>query len=602
MPQFLSPDVFETEVQGKSTAVPPAGTSALAMAGYSLRGAEDKPLVCTSFADFVRQFGSFSKKSFNTYSAAAYFNNGGNQLWFVRKLHADAVAATGQLGSADNFLVKAAGRGVWANQGEVTLTGEDAYYDPSTATYSRFSLAIEIVDQITGSLSLEESYDYLVLDDVNDPNYILSIVNNESSDIIMSAVSGGIPTELKPVAFNTLIATGDGATTSFSASLAVPTALAPGLLSVAVSGVVAAVDDGLGNLIAVSGGPSVSGTVNYATGAMAIYIGTAPVAGAEVKVSGKNIPQSSITAILTGGADGSAVIASDITSQALQATKQGIYALDDVDVQLSLCLPDFVGDVSTDLALITYAEGRRDVLAILTPALGTTPQSAVAYRRNTLKSQSSYACMVYPWVKVSDPLNSGYAKLVPAVAHFAGRCAYTDINGNVGLAPAGITRGQMQGIIGVERTLSKNERDILYPAQINPIRSDANVGTAFWGNKTLQIVGDFTDVNIRRTFINLEKEQYQVLLNYNFENIGPATFNVIATTLSLYLEQKYLLGVIGSGVSDMSKAFKVICDETNNTTATQASKIIIIDEFIKPDVAAEYIWLRLQRVNDASQV
>ncbi len=159
----------------------------------------------------------------------------------------------------------------------------------------------------------------------------------------------------------------------------------------------------------------------------------------------------------------------------------------------------------------------------------------------------------------------------------------------------------MQYIVGIERVLSKPERDTLYPAQINMIRSDASVGTAVWGNKTLQIVGDFTDVNIRRTFINLEKEQYQALLDIVFEDIGPATFTLVQTRLSLYLEDKFNLGVIGSGVPSKEQAFKVICDETNNTEASSLQKRIVIDEFIKPNIAAEFIHLRLQRVFDASQ-
>lgn len=601
MPQFLSPDVYETEVQGKNVSVPPAGTSAFAMAGYSPRGPEDKALFCGSFADFNRQFGGFSKKSFNAYGAAAYFNNGGNQLWFVRKLHADAVAASAVL---ENLSAKASGRGVWAEDGELTISGEPSFFDPLTATYSKFSLSVSIIDQITGLLNVEESYDYLVMDNEDDPNYILSIVNNQSNDVVLSAVSGvvGIPSALQPVAFLTQIGVGDGSQQSFAGSVSGSTPVAAGIVTATVSGVAVAVDDGNGSFIQVSGGPSVSGTIDYASGAVALFIGVAPVIGAEVKIAGKKMPAASVTLTLSGGVDGSAVTAGDVVNVALQAHKQGLYALDDVDSQFSLALPDYVGDVATDLALITYAQNRGDVLAILSPAQGMTPQNAVNYRRLTLKSQSSYACMYYPWIKVADPLNNNYPKLMPPVAHAAGRMAFTDITENVGKAPAGIVRGQLNYMIGVERVLSKSERDLLYPAQINMIRSDASVGTALWGNKTLQIVGDFTDINIRRTFINLEKEQYTALLAYNFENIGPSEFSIITVALSLYLEGKYLTGVIGSGVTDMNQAFKVVCNETNNTQATQMQKMIIIDEYIKPNLSADIIWLRLQRVFDASQV
>lgn len=598
MPEFLSPDVFVQEVKGTSAAVPPAATSALAMAGYSPRGPEGKAYLSSSFAEFVRRFGSFSKKSFNCYNAAAYFQNGGNRQWFVRQLHSDATAASGNFDVAYN--VVASGRGVWANDMEVEISGDPNFYDPATAEYSRFSLSTKVMDSISGLLQSSEVYDLLVLDDAEDPNYIVEVLKT-SEDIVLSAVSGGIPAALKPVPFsNVSIGTGDGSQNSFSTSLSGQAPIAEGLLTISVSGVPVGQDDGLGNLIAISG--SVSGTINYVTGVLSVYISPAPANTAAITAAGKKKPASSVVATLAGGNDGSLVTAADVTASSLKITKQGIYAFDDVEEQLSLALPDFVGDVTTDLILIGYAEGRKDVLTLLTPAAGLTPQAAVSYRRNTLKSQSSYAAMYYPWVKVADPLNNNRSKLIPNLGHIGGRIAYTDINENVGKAPAGVIRGQLQYIVGVERILSKTERDTLYTAQINMIRSDASVGTAIWGNKTLQIVGDFTDVNIRRTFINLEKEQYQALLDIVFENIGPATFSLIQTRLSLYLEDKFLRGIIGSGVLSKAQAFKVVCDETNNPEAVQLQKRIVIDEFIKPDIAAEFIHLKLQRVFDASQV
>lgn len=598
MPEFLSPDVFTQEVKGSPNAVPPAATSAFAMAGYSPRGPEGKAYLSTNFAEFVRRFGGFSKKSYNCYNAAAYFNNGGNRLWFVRQLHSDATYASGNFDVAYNVL--ASGRGIWANDAEVTISGDPNFYDPATAEYSKFSLSTSIIDQISGLLETSEVYDHLVLDDVDDPNYIVEVLKT-SEDISLSAVSGGIPAALKPVAFSGVsIGTGDGSQNTFTGSLSGQAPVAEGLLTISVSGVPVGKDDGLGNLVVIGGG-SVSGTINYETGAISVYISPAPALSAAVECSGKKKPASSVTVTLAGGLDGSSVVASDVVATSLQVTKQGIYAFDDVEEQMSLGLPDYVGDVTTDLTLITYAENRKDILIILNTAAGLSPQSAVSYRRNTLKSQSSFAAIYYPWVKVADSLNNNRPKLVPNIGHIAGRMAFTDINENVGKAPAGSTRGQLQYIVGIERVLSKPERDTLYPAQINMIRSDASVGTAVWGNKTLQIVGDFTDVNIRRTFINLEKEQYQALLDIVFEDIGPATFTLVQTRLSLYLEDKFNLGVIGSGVPSKEQAFKVICDETNNTEASSLQKRIVIDEFIKPNIAAEFIHLRLQRVFDASQ-
>ncbi len=603
MPQFLSPDVFPEEVQGNSGSIPPAATSAYATAGFSTKGPEGQALLSTSFSQFVTQFGGFSLKSLNAYSVAAYFLNGGNRNWFVRQLHSDAVYATGAIDT--NYLIRASGRGVWANGAELTLAGDPSFYDPSTASYSKFSLTVELIDPNSGLLVTSEVFDQLVLDDNTDPNYINTVVNADSEDIFITGGTFGIPAELQPQPFSDVnVGTGNGTQTSFSnnVDLGNYVPLAPGLLTVSVSGTQVAVDNGSGLFVGVSGGPSVSGTVDYSTGDIVLFISPAPGNGLPITVDGVTAPAASVTATLAGGVDGGSVVAADVVGVNLEPLQQGIYALDLVDEEMTLSLADYAGDATTDLALITYAEGRRDILCLICPPQGVNPQQAVNYRRNILKSQSSYGAMYYPWVKIPDPLNNNRPKLMPPGAHVAGRCAFTDIQENVGKAPAGIFRGQLQFISGIERVLSKGDRDTVYPAQINPIRSDASVGTAIWGNKTLQIVGDFTDVNIRRCFINLEKEQYQGLLDIVFEDIGPATFTLITNRLNLYLENKWLLGIIGSGVPAKNQAFKVICDETNNPEAVQITKRIVIDEFIKPNLAAEFIHLRLQRVFDASQV
>lgn len=604
MVDFLSADVVTEEVQGKNGQIPTASTSALAICGYSPRGPEGKAFIHSSFSEFAARFGSFSKKSLNAYAAFAYFANGGNRLMFVREMHADAVAAQGSLGVSGNYLVKASGRGVWAIGAKLVISGSKNFYNISTAQYSAFDVDVFVIDPNSGLLVLSESYEGLNLSDPTDPDYMTAVLNDASEDVIITDQLGGVPSELMPTAFSgSVLGTGDGATTSFTATIASQNLpLAAGACKILVGATVVATDDGLGNIIGVSGGPAVTGTINYTTGVVAVSITPAPAASASITMSGFKAPAASVSVTLAGGSDGSAVIASDVVAATLEPLQEGIYALDLIDEEMSICLPDYAGDPTTDLALLTYCEGRGDMVAILQPPKGSSPQSAVNYRRAQLASVSSYGAIYYPWLKMADPLNNNRPITVPPCAHVAGRYAYTDLKANVGKAPAGTDRGALQAIIGVERVLSKGDRDTVYQAQINPIRSDANVGVAIWGNKTLQIVGDFTDVNIRRLFIFLEKVQYVGLLDQVFEDVGPAEWGIIKTRLNSFLEQLFLGGVIGSGVSDKSQAFKVVVDASNNPPSVQQQKQIVIDEFIKPDLASEVIHLRLQRVFDASQV
>lgn len=596
MPQFLSPDVVTEEVQGKTGQIPTQSTSTFALVGYSPRGPEGKAYVNTSLAEFMSRFGGFTKKSYNCYAAAAFFLNGGSQLVFVREMHSDADLAEATL--AGKWTIKASGRGEWANGSEVTISGNPNFFNAETNSYSAFDVKIEIVNPETGLLEVSEQFEAVNLTDEEDSSYLSKIIEANSEDVVISPIGvGGVPVSMLPTTIApTTIATAIDGQTAYTGSLSAE--LYPTSVKVYLGEQVIGTDDGNGNISGVA-----SGTVNYQTGAISLTIAPAPAAGLLIKASAITAIESQVTAVLAGGSDGSQVESADIFSASLKATKRGIYALDDVDSQMAISIPDFAGDLQSDLALIGYCEGRQDAMAIIQPPKGSTPQNAVKYRRTALKSVSSYAAMYYPWVSCPDPLNKNRPVIIPPCGHVAGRYAFTDSSENVGKAPAGNRRGQLVAFFsGLERTLSKAERDLVYQAQINPIRSDANVGTAIYGNKTLQIVGDFTEVNVRRLFIFLRNVQYAGLLDLLFEDIGPVTFALIRTRLELFLEGLYLNNVIGSGVLDKSQAFKVICDETNNPESVQATKRIVIDEFIKPNLAAEFIHLRLQRVFDATQV
>lgn len=601
MAQFLTPDVIIQEVQGQSGQIPIPSTSTFAMAGYSPRGPEGKAFVHGSLQEFFNRFGGFTTKSFIPYNAAAFYLNGGTQLVFVRQLHSDATYASGDF--TGTWDVKASGRGVWANGAEIIISGNPSHYNQSTATYSAFDLTVELIDPTTGLLTVSETFEALNLTDPTDPAYIVSVVTAESEDVIFTADVGGIPPALQPISVsNVAVGTGNGSTTSFNASLAAYVPIAVTTVKIRENGNLVAVDDGFGNIVGNGVSGTITGTIDYTGGALHVVFSPAPANAVAITADVITAPASSVNVVLAGGTDGSTVTAADVVGANLAQTGAGIYALDAFPIQMSLALPDFIGDPGTDQTLIGYGSARKDIVVILQPPQGSSASAAVNYKRNTLASASSYAAMYWPWAKVPDPLNNNRPKLVPLMGHVAGRYAFTDQTENVGKAPAGVTRGQLSFISSLEKQVTKNDIGLVYQAQINAIRSDADVGTAIWGNKTLQVVGDFTDVNVRRTFIFLEKAQQSGLVDILFENIGPVTFSLIKARLDAFLENQFLLGVIGSGVPDKSQAFKVICDLTNNPPSLQQQKIIQVDEFIKPNIAAEFILLRIQKTFDATQI
>jgi len=286
MSQFLSPGITVQEVQGRNGTIPAASTSAFALAGYSTRGPEGKAYTATNFLEFVRRFGSFSSKSLNTYAVAAYFLNGGNRVWFVRELHSDATVAQGVF--TGTWSVQASGRGVWANGAVVTLSGNPNFFNLTTGEYSKFNLTVEVLNPTTQLLEVTETFEAVDLVNEEDPDYILKVLEFGSEDIVMSSIGGGIPAGLNPTPFtDELLGTGDGSTLLFSSSVSGQAPLLEGSLVFKVNGVEVGTDDGNGNIIDLSDTSSVSGTVDYLTGDISIFI-SPPVVSGPITVDGMN--------------------------------------------------------------------------------------------------------------------------------------------------------------------------------------------------------------------------------------------------------------------------------------------------------------------------
>jgi uncharacterized protein len=94
MPETLHPGVYVLEIPSGVRPIEGVGTSTAAFVGVTEKGPlpgtvlpngkAARPLLVTSFTDYVRQFGGFRVDSFLTYAVQAFFNNGGSRLYIVR--------------------------------------------------------------------------------------------------------------------------------------------------------------------------------------------------------------------------------------------------------------------------------------------------------------------------------------------------------------------------------------------------------------------------------------------------------------------------------------------------------------------------------------
>src|SRR5512146_1994344 len=134
MPTYLSPGVYTRETDS-SFYVKQISTSAAAMVGIAERGPINKPVLVTSWEQFVNQFGSYITTGYLAYAARAFFDNGGAVLYVCRVAHQSdptdrstltAVKSTVTLKNratepADTLRVKAANEGAWGDKLSVQI-------------------------------------------------------------------------------------------------------------------------------------------------------------------------------------------------------------------------------------------------------------------------------------------------------------------------------------------------------------------------------------------------------------------------------------------------------------------------------------------------
>ena len=240
--------------------------------------------------------------------------------------------------------------------------------------------------------------------------------------------------------------------------------------------------------------------------------------------------------------------------------------------------------------LIDIAEARKDVVVFISPrredvvniASSITQGSNVKTFFDGLAS-SSYAVFDSGYKYMFDKFNDVF-RFVPLNGDIAGLCANTDTVADPFFSPGGFNRGQIRGAVKLAFNPTKAQRDILYPARINPVVTFPGQGTVLFGDKTaLSKPSAFDRINVRRLFILLEKAiataaKFQ-LFEFNDEFTQAQFRNLV---------EPFLRDIQGRrGITD----FSVVCDGTNNTGEVIDRNEFVADIFIKPARSINFIQL-----------
>ena len=297
---------------------------------------------------------------------------------------------------------------------------------------------------------------------------------------------------------------------------------------------------------------------------------------------------------LLGGQDGQTESAISLGSI---AAAYDLFANADA-VDISLILQGLAKGGSNGTGLANYlidniASVRKDCVVLISPersdvvnANGLELERLVEFR-NSLSS-SSYAFLDSGYKYTYDKYNDVY-RYIPLNGDIGGIMARNDSLADPWFSPGGFNRGGVKNVYKLAWNPGQAQRDILYKSDINPVVSLAGQGPILYGDKTLLgRPSAFDRINVRRMFIVLEKAIARASAAMLFEINDAFTRAQFRNMVEPYLRE-----VQGRrGVTD----FKVVCDETNNTTEVIDTNGFVGEIYIKPARSINTIQLNFVAV------
>jgi hypothetical protein len=194
---------------------------------------------------------------------------------------------------------------------------------------------------------------------------------------------------------------------------------------------------------------------------------------------------------------------------------------------------------------------------------------------------SSYSTTYACWSKVYDAVLDDQT-WVPFSGTAGELMANTDSNFHPWFAPAGFTRGRIGSVNDIVLYPKQKQRDQLYKNSVNPVAFFPGDGFVVFGQKTLQAAPTaFDRINVRRLFLNLEKSTKSTVKYFVFEPNTLLTRTRVINVLTPIFERAKNT----EGLYD----YLIVCDERNNTPDVIDQNELVVDIYLKPVRAAEFI-------------
>ncbi|MFD1565131.1 phage tail sheath family protein [Haloarchaeobius amylolyticus] len=568
MPEYLSPGVYVEEVDSGTKSVEGVSTSTAGFLGETERGPVEPTLV-TSVSEFKRTFGSSPQSSNLDVAVDGFFKNGGSRCYVGRVAAAEPTdVATTTLVDEDRndvITVKAIGPGAWGSSiAAIVDDGENDYFD---LTLRYWSCDIEAVskpasDQPDPAPDIEEVYEDMSADP-------------ESSQFYEKQIPGSVLVDLEQQ--------GDGRPADGLSWLSreVPDEYADGgLIEVGGESEPAAYvpDDLEDRDYTELQGIAKPFDIDASQSQEELQADLEAIRSGEMEV------EVDVVSDLSAAPETEEVALSDYEGVNEPGMRTGLAAFRELDDISLVCVPDENDIEGLTEAVVAHCENMGERFAIL-----QAPQNAGAVSEIETPVDSSYAAYYYPWVEAADP-STNRTKLVPPGGHVAGIFARSDVEHGVHKAPANEV---VQGILGVQHTITKGEQDVLNPKGVNCIRSFQGRGIRLWGARTTASDPSWKYVNVRRLFLYIEQSIDEGTQWAVFEPNDEDLWARVRQSAENFLTTVWRDGGLQGSTAD--EAFYVKCGEETMTQDDIDNGRLIVEIGIAPVKPAEFVVFRISQ-------
>lgn len=204
-------------------------------------------------------------------------------------------------------------------------------------------------------------------------------------------------------------------------------------------------------------------------------------------------------------------------------------------------------------------------------------------------TEAEFTALYYPWVTV--PGLNGKHRTVPPCGHIAGVWARTDAERGVFKAPA---NQNLRGVLELPTLLSDAQHGELNDLGVNCLRVLPGQGLLVWGARTRSKTRDWKYLNVRRLVCFLAESIRQSSTWAVFEPNDDRLWASLRHAVSSFLTDQWRQGALLGRTP--AEAFYVVCDSTNNTSATIDVGEVHCDIGVAPVRPAEFVHFTITQI------